>query len=438
MECIYSNKEIVTIKYNRRGKLVLNFESVKNILNEYNQQHVLLSYERMNEEEREKLLSQILSIDFEQLKRLYEYSKKSQNVDNVEIEPISYDDINKLSDNEKRIYIEAGENIIKSGKYAVVTVAGGQGTRLGHNGPKGTFDMGLPSHKSLFEIFSDKLREGKEKYGVTIPWYIMTSKENNDETIKFFENNDYFNYKDGVRQFFKQGELPMIDVNGKFIIDKDGFIKEAADGHGGVFDAMIRNNVLEDMKKIGIEWIFICTVDNPLVQMVDPILVGYSAINGYKVTSKSIVKNSPSEKIGVFCMKNGKPAVIEYTEISQDKAFMVDENNELVYGEGHVMLNLFNIDIISELSKEKLPYHVAFKKCNYMNENGEYIEAEEPNAYKFEAFIFDSFERLDNMGILRGDREENFAPIKNAEGIDSPQTARKLYIDWMVKNNKKY
>lgn len=399
----------------------------KEILEKYGQTHVLKAYERLSEERKKDLENQVLSIDFEKIAQLYEKTKVKPTTGNDIIEPMPYTDASKLTEEEKEKYLEKGDEIIALGKYAVVMVAGGQGTRLGHNGPKGTFDMGLDSHKSLFELFCDKLKTAKDKYGVVIPWYIMTSKENNADTVRFFEENDFFGYKEGIKLFFKQGEFPMIDITGKVIIGENGLIKEAADGHGGLFEAMVKNGVLEDMQENGVEWIFTCAVDNPLAKLVDPLLVGYAEINGMKAASVSIVKNSAKERVGVFCKRNSRPSVVEYTEVTDEMANAVDENNEFLYGESHIMMNLFNINVIEGIAKEKLPYHTAFKKCNYLNEDGEIIVATEPNAYKFESFIFDAFDRLDNLGIFRYNREECFAPIKNAEGNDSPETARKLY-----------
>jgi UDP-N-acetylglucosamine/UDP-N-acetylgalactosamine diphosphorylase len=410
---------------------ILDFEKAKEILKKFGQEHVLLSYERLSDEMKEKLLKQVLSIDFEQIQNLYENTKKEViEVDSI-IEPIEYTDSAKIPFDEKEKYLAKGEEIIKAGKYAVITMAGGQGTRLGHNGPKGTFDMGLNSHKSLFEILCDILKDAKKKYGVDIPWYIMTSRENNNDTVKFFEDNNYFGYsKEAVRMFFMQNELPMIDQDGKVIIGEDGLIKEAADGHGGVFEAVVRNGVLTDMQQNGIEWVYTCAIDNPLVKMTDPLLIGYAAEKNVLAASKSIVKAGPTERVGVFCKRDGKPSVIEYIEITEEMANQRDENGELVYGESHIMMNLFNIKAIENISKFKLPYHSAFKKCAYMNETGEIVNPTAPNAYKFEAFIFDAFSTLPKMGILRGKREEEFAPIKNAEGVDSPETARKLYKDY--------
>ena len=394
----------------------MKFDEAKQIIERYNQEHILKSYERLNEENKEKLLNQVLRIDFEQILNLYEKTKMPVECKNSKIEPIPAIDSEKLSNEEKEKYTKIGEEILKTGKHAVVTMAGGQGTRLGHDGPKGTYDLGLSSHKSLFEILCDGLKESWSKYGNAVPWYIMTSRENNDATQKFFEENNYFDYPKEKIMFFMQGELPMIDKNGKLILDENGLIKEAADGHGGVFESIYKNGVLEDMKNRGIEWIFIGGVDNVLVRMTDPTFIGFVVNNNYKAASKTIVKAGPDERVGVFCKKDNKPYVIEYTEISNELANEKNENGELVYSEAHMLLNMFNIEILEEIASSKLPYHSAYKKSSYMNNDGEIIKPEEPNAYKFETFIFDAFSLMPEVGLYRGKREEDFSPVKNKEG----------------------
>ena len=276
-------------------------------------------------------------------------------------------------------------------------------------------------------MLCDNLKEGYKKYKVYVPWYIMTSKQNNEETIAFFEENNYFGYPKENIYFFKQGELPVLNEEGKLLLDKEGKLNEAADGHGGIFVSMRRNNVIEDMKQRGIKWAFIGPVDNVLVKMVDAIFVGLCEKRKVLAGGKSIIKAYPEERVGIFCKKQGKPSVVEYTEISKEMSEMTNEDGELVYGESHMNCNIFHIDAIDEISKDKLPYHSAHKKIEYLNEKGEIVKPEKENAYKFESFIFDAFELLNDIAILRVKREEEFAPIKNAEGKDSPETARKLY-----------
>ena len=409
-------------------------EAAKAVLEKHGQEQLLANYEKLSENDKDKLLDDILTIDFNQLEKLYEKRNFKQVYSEAEIEPISYVEKDKMSKEEREKYDEIGTKAIKAGKLAAVTMAGGQGTRLGHNGPKGTFDIGLESHKPIFELLCETLKLANEKYGVVIPWYIMTSKENNKDIVDFFEKNNYFGYPKGYIQFFKQGELPMVGEDGKVLLDEKGMIKQAADGHGGIFTSMRKDGVIYDMKARGIEWVFIGGVDNVLVKMVDPTLIGLAESKGILAAGKSVVKAGPHEKVGVFCKRNGRPSVIEYSEISKEMAEETDENGQLKYGESHILCNLFNIKEIEKISEKNLPYHSAHKKATYMNEKGEIVKGTEPNAYKFEAFLFDAFESLDDMVIMRVKREEEFAPVKNAEGVDSPETARKLYQDfWKTK-----
>ena len=403
--------------------MIENFEQAKKILNNQNQGQIL----EFPIENQKEFASEVLKIDFEELNKLYDKAIKNEKVQDTKIEPIPCIEKDKLKEEEKEYYKKIGENIIKNGEYAVVTMAGGQGSRLGHNGPKGTYDFGLENHKSIFEVLCDRLKEAYEKYNVYIPWYIMTSRQNNEDTINFFEKNDYFGYSKENVYFFKQGELPVLNDQGKLMLNKEGNINTAADGHGGVFISMEKEKITENMKQRGIKWVFIGPVDNVLIKMIDPIFIGICQDKNVLAGGKSIIKAYPEERVGVFCKKDGKPDVIEYTEISKEMAEMKNDKGELVYAESHINCNMFNIDIIEKISKNKLPYHCAHKKIEYLNKEGQVVKPEEPNAYKFEAFIFDAFKMLDEIAIFRVKREEEFAPIKNAEGKDSPETALELY-----------
>lgn len=295
-------------------------------------------------------------------------------------------------------------------------------------GPKGTFKIKVEmGEKYLFEIIVDSLKKANEKYGVIIPWYIMTSEENNEQTLNFLNEHNYFGYPKHKIKLFKQGKAPLLDVNGNLLIDANQLIKEASDGNGSIYKALKENSIIDDMKKNGIEWIFVGGVDNILLKIVDPLLTGITIKDGNVIASKSVVKTNPHERVGVFCKYNGKPKIIEYTELHTSMAEELDENGELAYGEVNIASHLYNINAIENLGNKRLPYHVAFKKANYLNEYGEEVKAVSPNAYKFESFIFDGFVFYDNMSILRVNRENEFAPIKNAEGNDSPETAIKLY-----------
>ena len=402
-------------------------EEIRQILKKYNQEHLLNGYNNLDENKQKELIKQIENLDFELINSLYNNTKKEIKNDIDKITPIDYLDKYKLNDKYK-YYENIGKKAIKDKKLAAVTMAGGQGTRLGHNGPKGTFDIGLDSHKSLFELLADSLKEEGKKYGITIPWFIMTSRENNKDTISFFEKHKFFGFEKNKNIFFfQQGELPMVDTEGKILIGEDGLIKLAADGHGGIYESLVKNHMIDKMKELGIEWVFIGGVDNCLVKMVDPVLMGIAIDKKVTVACKSVVKANPHEKVGVFCKRNGRPNVIEYSEITDEMAEATDENGELLYGESHILCNLFNVTAIERMGANPLPYHSAYKKATYIDKDGNLVVPESPNAYKFEAFLFDAFGEVDDMAILRVKREEEFAPVKNADGVDSPKTARELY-----------
>lgn len=408
------------------------------IVKKYNQEHLLKYIDLISTNEgKNNLINDIENIDFEKLNRLFALS--NQNFKNsmkiVMLEHIRVFDKSRFSDEENNEILKIGEDIIANNQYAVVTMAGGQGTRLGHKGPKGTFILNVkPEPKSLFQIIAENLIKANNKYGIILNWYIMTSTENNDETVKYFEDNNYFGYNSENVKFFKQGNLPLLSEDGKLVINSEYRIKYAASGNGTIYQAMLNDGVIDDMKRKGIKWVFIGSVDNALLNMVDPMLLGLTKKRGTEIASKTIVKNSPYEKVGVFCKKNGKPGVIEYSEIPETLIEEVDENGELMYGESHIMCNLYTLDAIEKIANVELPYHSAHKKVDFMQEDGNMFYAKEANGYKYEAFIFDGFELFDDITLYRGKREEDFAPVKNAEGVDSPETATKLYNDFWFKD----
>lgn len=405
-----------------------NIEEARRILEENGQGHIKV--------ENEELADQILHIDFERLKTLDEEITHPCCTCNIEdISPVKAINPDKKDKEELEEYIKIGEDVVKSGHFAVGIMAGGQGTRLGHNGPKGTFKLELNGEtKSLFQIIVDKLRNAHEKYNVYLNCYIMTSPENNKETVAFFEKNNYFNYPKEYIKFFMQEDLPLLNKEGKLILGEDGLIKLASEGNGGIFYSMAKKGIIDDMKSKNIKWIFIGSVDNLLVKYVDTLLLGLAIKQNVNIATRTVIKNSPNERVGVLCKKNGKVKVIEYTEVPEEMVVATDEAGELLYGESHIMCNLFSLEAIEKASTKELKYHVAVKKIKYIDENGKLVNPTEPNCYKFEKFVFDSFGLFDEIAILRGKREEDFAPIKNAEGQDSPETAKKLYENYMAKN----
>lgn len=299
-------------------------DEITELLEKYNQKKLIRFLNILNEKEKRNLEKQIKNINFEQMMELYNATKKQVTFEEKNIEHIEYTDKSKLTKEEKNELDKIGEEIIKNGKYAVVTMAGGQGTRLGHSGPKGTFEINVNSGKKyLFQIIVEALQRANKKYNSNIPWYIMTSRENNKDTVDFLEKHNYFGYDKNNIKLFIQGELPLVDINGNLVIGKDKKIKEAADGNGGIYEAMAKGHILEDMGKRGVEWIFVGGIDNVLLNIVDPTLVGLTIKENNLIASKSIVKRDPKEKAGVFCKVNGKPKVIEYTELPDELAEQV-------------------------------------------------------------------------------------------------------------------
>ena len=279
-----------------------------NILKEYKQDHIIRLLEKLNKEQQEELIKQIATIDFHQIMELYNNTKKTIEFKESKIEPLKYLDKAKLKEEQRNKFDELGEKAVRNGEYAVVTMAGGQGTRLGHPGPKGTFKLNVYGKgKYLFEILTENLKEANQKYGVTIPWYIMTSKENNQQTIDFLEKHNYFGYDKNYVTIFTQSELPLVDEEGKLLIGKDFKIKEASDGNGGTYSSLRASGCLANMKERGVKWIFIGSVDNALLKMVDVTLLGMAIDKNVQIASKSVVKANPHERVVLILLRRSLP-----------------------------------------------------------------------------------------------------------------------------------
>ncbi len=412
-------------------------EQAKKRLEDNKQFKVLSILENLMDEKKEQLAKQILKVDFNLINRLYQ-NKDSKKNKNDKIEPIKYIDKNKLNNKQRQEIEKLGEKVLRQNQYAVVTMAGGQGTRLGWKGPKGTYKLDVGEDgKYIFEILANTLKRTTAKYGKEVYWYIMTSIENNDETINFFEKHNYFGYNKDKVKFFTQNILPLLDFEGNLLVDKNYTIKEASDGNGGVFVALKNSKMIDDMKAHNIKWVYVCGVDNIMANMTDEILLGLAIKNDVSSASKSIKKAYPEEKVGIFCKRNGKPAIIEYTEMDEKMIYAEDENGELLYGESNIVGHLFNIQTLEKMAEYKFEYHCARKKNTFIDSDLKEVIPNEPNTLKFEAYIFDGFEYLNDMVILRVNREEEFAPIKNATGVDSPESAKEIYENFYKKEEKK-
>lgn len=287
--------------------------------------------------------------------------------------------------------------------------------------------------KYLFQIIIEQLIKANEKYSITIPYYIMTSVENNQDTIEFFEKMNYFNYPKEYIRFFVQAEEPLVNKAGKLLIGENNIIKFASNGNGEIYRSMKKNGIIEDMKNKNINWVLVTGIDNILVNIIDLEFIGLTIKQGNLIASKSVIKKTPKESGGVFAKANERPGIIEYVEIPEYIANEVDKNGDYLYGDINIVNHLFDIKAIEALSGKKLPYHTAVKNCKYLDEQGKLVEEK---IYKFEKFIFDGFVYFKDMSLFRVKREDEFAPIKNKEGEDSPETAKKLYEEYINRLKK--
>lgn len=410
----------------------------KEILKKYNQEHLLYFYDELSEEEKNILINQILNIDFEKIINLYLNSKRNEILSDIEISPLPHIEKDKLTDKELDYYTQIGEAVIKNNQVAIVTMAGGQGTRLGYKGPKGTYMLNLkPIKKSLFQIIAENIIETNNKYNVVIPWYIMTSEENHNQTISFFAINNFFGYPKEKIKFFKQNKLPLINTEGKLILQEPYLIKEASNGNGNVFKSMERANIIEDLKKLGIQWVSFGGIDNVLLKNIDPLFLGLTIGNNMEIGSKSIFKKEPLEKTAVYCKKNGKPSILDYDnitlELSESK---ISGTDTYLYREANMLSHIMSIDAIEKVKDIELKYHRAYKKNAFVNFEGVKQVPDKPNTFKFENFIFDAFSYFDDMLLLRVDENEEFAPIKDFTGIYNPDSAIENYNKYKMKKTK--
>ncbi|MDR7856730.1 UDPGP type 1 family protein [Tissierella sp.] len=405
-------------------------QEVESIVCEYGQEHLLRYFHELADEEKESLLNQILSIDFELISSLYKKMTNPEiNKNQQDLQPLkAYNWVDIDNEDRGRLY-DVGIEKMSEGKVAVVLLAGGQGTRLGCSGPKGTFDIGLPSHKSLFQLQCEQIANISRKCGKYINWYIMTNHANHHETVSFFEDSKYFNYPKENITFFEQDMLPSIDGNGKVLLQERDKISMSPNGNGGCFLALKDKGILSEMKEKGIEWIFINGIDNALVKVADPYFLGFTIETGLSSGSKVVAKKYPDEKTGILCYQDGRPAIVEYSELPIELSQKRDDDGNLIYDNANIINHLLKLEVLEEFFNYEIPFHVAHKKIPYTNINGDTEYPEEPNGYKFESFIFDIFFHISDMAALKVAREEEFAPVKNKEGEDSPYTAKEMVLD---------
>jgi UDP-N-acetylglucosamine/UDP-N-acetylgalactosamine diphosphorylase len=397
------------------------------------QEHVLDFWHELDELKREYHLNRLSSVDFELLERLIKENITSAFVDKKgrEISPPPVIPIPRTKDERElnRQAVEAGEQALRQGEVAIFVVAGGQGSRLGYNGPKGMFPATPIKNKSLFQLFAEKILALNKLYSTKLPWFIMTSDENDSSTRSYFEEKKHFGLGKENIFIFQQGMIPALDQSGRLVLRQKHEIFMNPNGHGGSILALQMSGSIAEMKKRGIKYIFYFQVDNPLVIMADPAFIGYHILNQADMSAKVLPKAYPEEKVGVYGYINGKLGVIEYSDLTQEEMHAKDDKGNLLYNAGNPALHVISVDFVEKLNAGglKLPYHVAHKKVE--------THMGEIDGIKFETFVFDAFAQARRYALMEVRREENFAPIKNKEGIDSPATARdmmiNLFAEWL-------
>ncbi len=403
---------------------------LKTMAERHGQGHLFTWWDQLGEVERNQLLEQVASVDFPLLQSMTEtLLGKSEEPAPVDLEPapiirVPIGSGSRAARDEAR---ERGEALLSTGLVAPLVVAGGQGTRLGFHGPKGAFPVGPLSGKCLFAFFAEKIMAAQKRYGNTIPWYIMTSPANFQETRSFFSSNGYFGMQQEQIFFFVQGTLPAVDPAGKIFLASRSEISLSPDGHGGTLRALAASGALTDMERKGIREVSYFQVDNVLVKPLDPVFIGCHASAGAEMSSKVLRKSSPEEKVGVIGLKNGKLGVIEYSDLSREDMFAAEPDGELKYWAGSIAMHLFQVGFIRRLqdAQIRLPFHRADKKIPHIDSHGDLIAPEQPNGVKFETFIFDALEYAEHPVTLEVIRGEEFSPVKNARGADSPETAER-------------
>lgn len=402
---------------------MITFDEAKKLLAEYDQEHILRYYDELESSEQKELLAQIEGIDFSLLGNLSE--KDSETLKRSKFEPlgaVTISDIEANSDEYRKIGIDA----IKAGKAAAVLLAGGQGTRLGFDKPKGMYNVGVTKELYIFECLINNLMKVVEEAGVWIPLCIMTSEKNNADTVSFFKEKNYFGYNGDYVRFFVQDMAPSVDFDGKIYMESKSRISSSPNGNGGWFSSLVRSGLLDELKSKGVEWLNIFAVDNVLQKIADPLFIGAVISSGSESGGKVVAKADPEERVGVLCLEDGKPSIVEYYEMTDEMITLRTDDGKLAYKYGVILNYLFSISKLEEINKTKMPVHIVDKKIPYMNEKGEFVNPDKPNGHKFETLVLDMVHMHDSCIPYEVVRNKEFAPIKNAEGVDSVVSARKL------------
>jgi UDP-N-acetylglucosamine/UDP-N-acetylgalactosamine diphosphorylase len=399
------------------------------------QGHLVRWCERLDGDARERLLAQLAELDLPLLGRLGSGDGHAADAD-AAIEPPETVDASDPAAGDRRA---AGEALLRQGKVAAFTVAGGQGTRLGWNGPKGSFPATVVAGKPLFRIFAEQILATQDRFAPRepIPWYVMTSPANDAETQAFFRDNNWFGLEPSQVSFLVQGTMPSVDFEGRVLLESPDALCLNPDGHGGSLRALRRSGALEEMAARGIEQISYFQVDNPLVRILDPLFLGFHAADprsSGEMSGKMVPKRDAAEKVGVFCRRGGRTGVVEYSDLPKGLAEATDPQGRLKFRAGNIAVHAISVEFAMRLTGEGaeigLPFHRAIKKVPHLDlATGGMVAPAEPNAIKFETFVFDAMPLAERALVMETSRLEEFAPIKNASGEDSAESSRRAQSD---------
>ncbi|HED53272.1 MAG TPA: UDPGP type 1 family protein, partial [Phycisphaerales bacterium] len=410
-------------------------ETMRQALEAIGQEHLLRFADGLPSDRLHSLVEQIESLDLESLPSLVETYVKRAPVFELSgtVEPASYYPAD-AGGYDRDAFTRAGEELLRNGKVACFTVAGGQGSRLGFDGPKGCYPAGAVTGKSLFQIFAEGILATGKKYGTPVPWLIMTSPLNHDATVSFFAKHDHFGLSPDDVFFFPQGTMPSFDMKtGRILLASPSDIATSPDGHGGSLKALRVSGALDALEDRGVEHISYFQVDNPLVKVADPLFLGLHASapdSSAEMSSKMLPKAYAEEKVGLFVKIDGRTQVVEYSDMPMEMQKQTNDDGSLVYLAGNPAIHAFSVSFVRKVNTDpdfRLPFHRAVKKIRHIDlETGEAISPSEPNGVKLEQFVFDALPFARDSIILETSREEEFAPIKNAEGIDSAESSARL------------
>ncbi len=405
-------------------------EDLQNLFEENGQGHVFADFDSLSAAEQETLLADCNAVDFSWIATRFEQYKSGDTGATIGGELVPAPVITlPQTDAEKKKEADAlavGEEALRKGQLAAFLVAGGQGSRLGFEGPKGCYEVGPLTGKTLFQWHGEQILARAKKYNTTIPWYIMTSRTNHADTVKYFEDNNYLGFNKKDIMFFQQAVVPSIDFEGKLIRASRGTLAVNPDGHGGSLTALVKSGAIADMKKRGVTTISYFQVDNPLTTICDPVFAGYHLQVGAEMSSKILNKAYPEEKVGHICYQDGTLTVIEYSDLDEKNMHARDENGKLVFWAGSIAIHMISVDFVEQVGgNARLPWHVAKKKIPFLN-GSEIVKPADNNGIKFETFVFDALPMTKSSITMEVAREEEFAPVKNATGVDSAESCRQL------------